>query len=182
MDYLEFYDLEEYLLSKVRRCFHVNESLSAFDFFLIVRWKSNRARPMIAEGLREERCTNLDDAVRDLTHEIHRARDHGTRCGILIRCRGIGLPMATAILTVLYPEDFTVYDRRACNALGGFWNIGNRTTPARIWEGYKGFREAVRERTPGKLSLRDKDRWLWTKDWVEKLKREIENGCADLTG
>ena len=36
LDYLEFYDLEEYLLSEVRRRFHANGSLSAFDFFLIV--------------------------------------------------------------------------------------------------------------------------------------------------
>ena len=92
--------------------------------------------------------------------------------------------MATAILTVLYPEDFTVYDQRACDALrhlNDFSKIGNRATPARIWEGYKEFREAVRENTPDHLSLRDKDRWLWAKNWVQKLEHEIDDLRAELT-
>ena len=66
---------------------------------------------------------------------------------------GIALPMTTAILTVLYPEKFTVYDVRACDALDGFHNIGNRTNPVRIWEGYEEFREAVRRATPSCFSL-----------------------------
>lgn len=92
---------------------------------------------------------------------------------------GVGLALATAILTVLYPEDFTVYDQRVCDALGDFSKLGNRSAPARIWEGYKEFREAVRENSPGHLMLRNKDRWLWAKNWVEELEREIDDACAE---
>ena len=53
--------------------------------------------------------------------------------------------MATAILTVLYPDYFTVYDTRVCNQLGGFSNLGTRSIST-IWEGYEEFREAVREK------------------------------------
>jgi hypothetical protein len=36
---------------------------------------------------------------------------------ILMRDWGLRLPMASAILTVLFPEEFTVYDQRVCGSL-----------------------------------------------------------------
>jgi hypothetical protein len=36
------------------------------------------------------------------------------------------LPMVTAILTVLYPLDFTVYDICVCDGLGRFHNLAPR--------------------------------------------------------
>ena len=180
MDYLQFYDLEEYLFSKVHPTFHADGCLNAFDFLLIVRWKSNRRKDRIIARLCESGDGDLDKGARCLTRQVHQGSNHDERLGILMG-PGIGLAMATAILTVLYPEDYTVYDQRVCNALRGFRNIGNRTTPARILEGYKEFREAVRENTPGHLSLRDKDRWLWAKNWVEMLEREIGDACPELT-
>ena len=176
MDYLRYYWLEDYLFSTVCPRFHGDGSLSAFDFFSIVIWKSNRAKSRIAVGLLEGSHTDLDKAVRALTQKIHEARDHEERLKILIGRSGIGLPMATAILTVLYPEEFTVYDVRACDALGGFRNIGNRKDPVRIWEGYKEFREAVRRETPSCFSLRNKDRWLWAKAVVEQMESDLRNG------
>ena len=128
MNYLRYYWLEDYLFSTVCPRFHRDEHLSAFDFFSIVTWKANRAKAKIAAGWRGE---NLDEAVRALTQKIHGARDHEERLKILIGRPGIGLLMATAILTVLYPEEFTVYDVRARDALGGFRNIGDRQRPGK---------------------------------------------------
>ena len=153
MDYLRYYWLrEDYLFSTGCPRFHRDGSLSAFDFFSIVIWKANRAKSTIAVGLLEGSHTDLDKAVRALTQDIHAARDHEERLKILMDRPGIALLMATAILTVLYPEEFTVYDVRACDALDGFHNIGNRTNPVRIWEGYEEFREAVRRATPSCFS------------------------------
>ena len=100
MDYLRYYWLEGYLFSTVCPRFHRDGSLSAFDFFSIVRWKSDRAKPKIAAGLLDGNHTDLDEAVRALTQDIHEARGHEERLKILIARPGIGLPMATAILTV----------------------------------------------------------------------------------
>ncbi len=178
MFYLEYYDIERYLFSKVNEHFHQDGYLCAFDFFSIVGWKSNRPKGMIREALRE-RCPDLDQAVKSLTSEIDKAGDHENRLKILLDVRGIGLPMATAILTVLYPNHFTVYDTRVCNQLGRFSNLRSRSI-ATIWEGYEEFRQAVREEAvrrgaPEGLGLRNMDRWLWTLDVVDQLKRE---GCA----
>lgn len=177
MDYLQFYDLEKHLFLKVHRSFHADGCLNAFDLFLIVRWKSNRRKDRIVARLCECGDGDLDKGARCLTRQVHQASNHYERFDILMG-PGIGLAIATAILTVLYPSEFTVYDQRVCDTLGGFWNIGNRTTTARIWEGYKEYREAAQENSPDHLSLRNKDRWLWAKDWVEKLEREIDEGCT----
>lgn len=180
MDYLQFYDLEKYLFSKVHRSFHTDECLNAFDLFLIVRWKSNRRKDLIIARLCDIGDGDLDKGAQCLTRQVHQTSNQDERLSILMG-PGIGLAMATAILTVLYPEVYTVYDQRACDALGGFWNIGKRTTPTRVWEGYEEFQEAVRKNTPAHLSLRDKDRWLWAKNWVEILEREIYDACLDTT-
>lgn len=176
--YLDYYDIENYLFSKVHERFRQDGYLCAFDFFSIVRWKSNRTSGMIREALRA-RCPDLDQAVKSLTGDIHEVADHENRLKILLGVRGIGLPIATAILTVLYPDHFTVYDSRVCRQLGRFSNLGGRTN-ATIWEGYEEFRQAVREEAvrrgaPESRGLRDMDRWLWTLDVVDQLKRE---GCT----
>jgi len=87
----------------------------------------------------------LDEAVGSLTREIHAADDHEKRLKIPMDIRGVGLPMATAILTVLYPDYFTVYDTRVRNQLGGFSNLGARSIST-IWEDYEELRQAVREK------------------------------------
>lgn len=172
---LEYYDIEKYLFTKVHERFRQDGWLCAFDFFSIVRWKSNRSKGMIRQALCE-RCSDLDQAVESLTGDIHEAADHEVRLKILLEVRGIGLSMASAILTVLYPDHFTVYDTRVCNQLGGFRNLESRPT----WKGYEEFRQAVQEEAvrrgaPECLSLRDMDRWLWTLDVVDQLKSE---GCT----
>ena len=74
------------------------------------------------------------------------------------------------------PEEFTVYDIRACNALDAFYYIGDRATTTAKWKGYKEFLEAVLEATPSYLSPRDKDRWIWATNVSEQLIRGITNG------
>ena len=94
---------------------------------------------------------------------------------VLVRDWGFMLPMATAILTVLYPKEFTIYDRRVCDALGEFHRLANRVNPKTMWEGYVEFREAVVGAGPKHLSLRDKDRYLWAKAVADQLDRDIRN-------
>ena len=58
---------------------------------------------------------------------------------MLIEKWQLRLPMASAILTVLYPEDFTVYDVRVCNTLGGFHSIADRMAFESMWQEYIAF-------------------------------------------
>lgn len=84
--------------------------------------------------------------------------------------------MASAILSVLYSEDFSVYDARVCGQLRAFKNLADRKRFENLWAGYQEFLEAVRKATPADLSLRDKDRWLWGKSFCDQLRSDIQSG------
>ena len=110
-NFLQYYDLEGYLFKVVSTRYSQNKTLKAFDFFCIVIWKANRAKSKVAERLLAHGNSQpiLETAVDSLLTAISEAKDQRTRLSVLIEGWGFRLPMASAILTVLYPEDFTVY-------------------------------------------------------------------------
>src|SRR4051812_18770519 len=103
---VRYYNLESYLLTEVRNRFNSEGSIGAFDFFSIVIWKANRAKSRIAKRLLrvdQQHRTALEPIVRDLTHSLHKALDGESRLRLLIDQWGFMLPMASAILSVLWP-------------------------------------------------------------------------------
>lgn len=183
MDYLSYYDLEKYLFNYVQVKFHKDGFLTAFDFFSIIIWKANRAKSKIAKRLLDKHGSkNLDDIVRELSEQLSEAEDPQERLLILMSKEwGFLLPMASAILTVLWPEEFTVYDVRVCEQLkiNNKVNINygyiNNLGAEKVWEEYTKYRNAVREAVTEVNSLRDKDRYLWGKSAAEQLKKNIED-------
>lgn len=173
-NYRDYYDLEAYLFGKVTIRFENNRQLNAFDFFCIVIWKANRAKSRIASRLLNKNGTDdLENAVADLTGRLAAAEDHKTRLKILISDWKFRLPMASAILTVLYPRDFTVYDIRVCDLLGKFHNTQDRSKFDDLWSGYQNYVDAVRQEFPKNLDLREKDKWLWGKSFYDQLNNDI---------
>lgn len=178
MKYHRYYDVEEYLFDTVTWRFAEQGCLNAFDFFSIVRWKANRAISKVAARLLSKGHTDLHVAVNDLTSSIHRATGQREKLRVLIEDWGFRLPMASGILSVLYPEEFTVYDVRVCRVLGKYGSLTNRTKFESIWNGYEQYLDAVKEAAPSQLSLRDKDRWLWGRSAYEDLLAFIESPLA----
>ena len=176
-DCIQFYTLESYLFNTVRRRFAEQGHLGAFDFFCIVIWKANRAKTKVAKRLLGDNTRTLDEVVVELTKAIADQKTPKDRMRRLmfgkIRFR---LPMASAILTVLYPDEFTVYDYRVCETLGGFRNLSNLTNIDKLWDGYSAFKSAVISNTPLGLSLRDRDRFLWGKSFRDQLTDDIATG------
>jgi hypothetical protein len=180
VDYRQYYDLESYLFDTVRRRFAEQGYLNAFDFFCIVIWKANRAKSKIARKLLElsQHKDNLDAAVRELTTDLAEQTTAKERLRCLWEKWQFYLPTASAILTVLYPDEFTVYDWRVCDELQGFHDLRNLGDFESLWRGYEDFKRKVEESTPKELSLRDKDRYLWGKSFAEQLKEDIKQGFA----
>lgn len=179
IDPLRYYNLEDYLLTDVRRHFEADGSLGAFDFFSIVVWKANRAKTHIARRLRRmdpSKRTMLEPIVRELTASLAGAPGQKARLSILMKDWGFGLPMATAVLSILWPNEFTVYDVRVCEQLGAFEALANRTDFEKIWIDYCGYRDAVRSAVPDVTDLRDKDRHLWASSAAQQLERDIATG------
>lgn len=174
VDYRQFYDLESYLFDVVGQRFRDNGRLEAFDFFCIVIWKANRAKSRIAKRLLAGGVGGLDEAVRRLTEGIAERPEPKDKLRYLLEAWGFRLPMASAILTVLYPDDFSIYDVRVCGTVEGFHALGNWTDVDRVWEGYKQYLARVREEDPHGSSLRDADRYLWGKSFHDQLRRDIE--------
>jgi len=83
--------------------------------------------------------------------------------------------MATAVLTVLYPEEFTIYDVRVCETLNDFKDLQYKTGFEDIWSGYEEFIKSVKSVASEQPTLRDKDRELWGKSFAVQLEKDIEN-------
>ena len=182
VDPLRYYDLEDYLLGEVGARFRSQGYISAFDFFSIVIWKANRAKSHIARRLIKvdpQGRTALEPIVHDLTSSLAKATDERSRLRLLMEAWGFGLPMATAILAILWPDDFTVYDVRVCEQLGAFRELAHLTRFERVWEGYVRYRSAVVAATPDQNTLRAKDRFLWARSAALQLERDVECGFAN---
>ncbi len=180
---LQLYHLEPYLFETVGPHFRRVGHLSAFDFFCIVIWKANRAKSRIAKRLLDKdqkKRKTLEPIVADLTMSLHSAGGAKDRLRILFELWGFRLPMASAILTVLYPKEFSVYDFRVYSQLTLHEKLESKINFEKVWNGYRDFVEAVRKAVPNGMSLRDKDRFLWGRSFHDDLKSDIANCFAKI--
>ena len=170
-DFKKFYDLETYLFSEVADTFGKTGKISTTDFFMIIIWKSNRAKTTVKKTL-SKNVNDFAEAVEQIAKSLSSTTNNKRRLYILMHDWGLRLPMATAILTVLFSDDFTVYDVRVCNELDDFHKLDWWIFSDKLWDEYVRFVEAVRAKTPQNLSLRDKDRYLWGRSFFEQAQAD----------
>jgi len=169
-----FYNLEEYLFDEVSQRYEREGMLSAFDFFCIIIWKANRAKSRISDLLLAQGYDDLEAAVSALLTQVHEAGDSKQRLKVLIKHWGFRLPTASAILTVLYPTEFTVYDVRVCDVLDNFRLVQHKVNFDSLWQGYLEYMTAVSKSGAAGLSLRDRDRLLWGTSFAKELREDLQ--------
>ena len=174
-NFIKYYDLESYIFVGVNQRFKNDGFLSAFDFFTIIIWKANRAKSKISKRILDRGYDNLYDGVKVLTSDIYKCKEDKKRLECLIKKWGFRLPMSSAILTVLYPEIFTIYDVRVCETLGIKNNLDNITNFDKLWVSYLEYRNKVFDAVEGE-TLRDSDRYLWGKSFYDQLNNDISSG------
>lgn len=162
IDYRKYYAVEEFLFGEVSEKFRTSGKIDPLDFYFIVIWKANRAKSKIREKLKKL-AGDFSGAVREISKGLRKCQNAEQRLDLLMRKWKFRLPMATAILTVLYPSEFTVYDVRVCEQLGDFKKLGNWQFSKKLWGEYLRFVTSVKAAAPAALSLREKDRYLWGK-------------------
>lgn len=167
-DYLKYYNLEEYLLGEVRDNFNKNGCLTPEEFFCIVIWKRNASKTKIKRGIKE-----INKNIYTITSDIYKTEDRKQKLKILISIPNMGIAIASAILTVLYPKEFSVYDVR----VGGQLGIKKEITDCERY--FKEFLPNIittAEKVSGikNLSLRNADRILWGKSFHDNLKDLIK--------
>jgi hypothetical protein len=175
-NYLKYYDIERYLFDDAHQRFHTEHSLGAFDFFSIIVWKANRAKSKIAHKLLRHGADSqdLEPIVRSLTKSLYEAPDRKERLQLLMKQWNFALPMATAILCICWPNDFTIYDYRVRDLVPGQADLNNLTDFEKIWADYEKYTEKVIKAVPAGLSLRDADRYLWGKSAAQQLVHDLE--------
>lgn len=169
LDFRKFADLEAYLFSEVQERFTTDGSITPFDFYCILVWKANRAKSKTKKRLVTRAKGNFSTAVARISAGLRKAKSPQARLQLLMEEWDFLLPTASAVLTVLYPEEFTVYDVRVCNSIDGFRQLRSQSYSVDLWNQYLSFKEAVARKTPKALSLRDKDRYLWGKSVHEQI-------------
>jgi len=172
IDYGKFHDLESYLFTEVGPGFAETGDITAEDFYLIVVWKANRAKTRVLSKL-SRGSGGFREAVRSIAASLRRAASPKSRVEVLMKGWGFRLPMASAILTVLYPDEFSIYDVRVCDQLGEFRQLAGRQFSSRLWDDYQRFLSAVVDATPEGLSLREKDHYLWGRSIYEGVVRDL---------
>jgi hypothetical protein len=171
MSYDKYHQMETYLLKEVGPKFRESGQLSTFDFFTIIAWKSNRSKSKVARCLLK-RYKRLGNAVNRIAHDISHSPDDRERMRVLQEDWSLKLPIASAILTVLYPSRFTIYDIRVCDSLNRFHKLKNKVFRNQ-WDGYLEFVAAVRREAPQGLHLRTKDRWLWGMSFHDQPTKDV---------
>ena len=160
------------------RRFRRDHFLGAFDLLSIVIWKANRAKSKVAKRLLRGGGGSLEAAARRLTSALYKCKGDKARLATLRFEWGLGLPMSSAILSVCWPNRFSVYGYRVCAELRGWKHFATIKNPDRLWEQYEKFLNAVRGEAPKGLHLRDCDRFLWSRSTAHQLQEDIQRGFS----
>src|SRR3989344_791317 len=183
--YLKYYFLEEYLFKEVHNNFQKHGFLTPEELFAIVIWKSNRAKTKFKN---ESRGVVNSKTIRDVTERLDKLARNTSKNELemldsIMSLSGIGIPMASAILTVCYPDYFTLVDYRAKSSLVKFLNNEVKVMRGEIKSNLKNLFGADPQNSPKaylkyckrcrdeadniKVSLRNFDRMLFGKDFYE---------------
>ncbi len=192
-EFQKYYNLESYLFDVVGPNFHKRRPkyLTLEEIILIVTWKTPRSVHWFIDGFKENYShieklseifalynfnSNSDDAMIVLNRLCENKEIKGLG----------GIPMTSAFLTVLYPEDFTLIDWRAKETfekhpdLKIFYKEGCACfvpDPTKNVESYLKY-VAVCKEASKKLhfkNLRSFDKALWGHSFYLGLERSLQN-------
>jgi hypothetical protein len=162
-----YYSLDDYLFNRVTQRFARRQTLTRFDFYAIITWKSNRSISKVRDGLRTANLTTTA-----LMTQVSQCATDQDRMNMLIEINGIGVPVASAILTVCYPDRFTVLDYRAWEALFHFKRVMSKTMPTGTAGYFNTYLPACRTLAQQlRMRLRELDRAMWGWSKRESIRR-----------
>lgn len=166
--------LEPYLFDEVGPHFRNTGQLAPEDFWLTLIWKANRAKNHERRRFEKLGECSFEEAVDRIAVALTEAGSVDERLRILMENWGMKLPTASAVLTVLYPENFTVYDIRVCKQLGQFGEIAKDDFSEGLWDEYRKFVAAVELAAPSHLTLREKDHYLWGLSLRDQVEADLK--------
>lgn len=118
------------------------------EFIEVCAWKTARSRPKVA--------ANLEPVVIATTGRALGATDEAARMATLLELNGVGVPTASTLLFVAFPQDYPILDVRALESLGVKARSGY---PVSFWLAYLEACRTLAGRAG--VSLRTLDKALW---------------------
>lgn len=173
MDYSLYANIEPNIFPEIRKTFSITGEIKPVDFWAILTWKANRAKNTHRHRF-NEKGLNFTEAVKEICKDIHESPSSKERLKILMKKWSFRLPTASAILSVLFPDEFTVYDIRVCNSINDHHKLSYRRFSDNLWHEYQSFIQAVINATPDFSSLQESDNYLWGKSWYMDSLVELE--------
>lgn len=155
------WDFEKYIFSSITQNVTANGFYAPDELLVVGYWKSPRPIRFLVQ--------NRTSRIKELTHESFTTDQQPWKP--LVQLRGVGIPVASALLTVWQPDNFTVVDFRALHTLRahgesfGSMTVGDR--PQSWWEQHydlyvRGCRELAK-RTRRSLRAVDRALWCWSR-------------------
>ena len=170
--YEQYYSLEEYLFNEISENFKSNKSLTEQEFFSIIIWKSNRSKTKVLKGILKSK-----KSIEELTNDIFKTKDDKERLALLTDIDGIGIPIASAVLSVCFPKDFTIADYRAVDSIKDIYNEEeinpDNWTPEKYFE-YRGWCLAIQKQF-NLGTLRETDKVLWGYSFYRDLQNLVDS-------
>jgi hypothetical protein len=128
---------------------------------VIVRWKS--ARPI--RWIEKNDASAVSSALK-----FAASKDATVKAAIekLDDLYGVGIPMASAILTMMHPSVYTIIDIRALDALG----VEDWPNTSAFYEAYLGRCREIAMRHDRSLRTLDRALWQWSKEQSQRRNRK----------
>ena len=158
-----YWDLEEHIFDTIGPAVRKAGAYTAPQFVTVGYWKSRRQLANYRKNETRE-CGVGRITAKALAADL----PNTAKPGVLCELAGVRIPVASALLTVWHPDEFTIIDTRALKALACLGEVidgvGFNEHGQRWWEEhydmYLRACQAIVERVKP-FSLRDVDRALW---------------------
>lgn len=171
----KYANVETNLFPSLGADFRATGKLDAIDFLAILAWKTNRSKTNHLRRLQklQEEERSFGETVKAIALGIYEAENDAKRLEVLMKDWKFRLATASAILTVLYPDSFTVYDVRVCDELQAFHDLKDRRYSPWLWSQFLAFKEAAVAAAPSGLTLREVDHFHWGNSWFRDAMKTI---------
>jgi|AntAceMinimDraft_18_1070375.scaffolds.fasta_scaffold243234_1 thermostable 8-oxoguanine DNA glycosylase len=107
-NYLDLYNIEDYLFKAIGSRIRERSFVEFDDFYQICMWKSARQKQNYLKN---------KNTIKDISKKAFAEKDKSLKMKQLLELKGVGIPTASATLTIVFPEKYAVIDARCIQML-----------------------------------------------------------------
>lgn len=136
-NYLDLYNIEEYLFKVIGPRIRERGFIEFNDFYQICMWKSARQKQNYLKN---------KNIVKNISRKAFAENEEILKIKQLLKLKGVGIPTASAILTIVFPDRYAVIDVRCIQMLNKLGIRIKETITINRWFEYLNImRELARE-------------------------------------